>query len=959
MASHSQKAPIESFTSFGELLHFLRRRARLTQLELGIAVGYSEAQISRLEQNKRLPDLTAVAALFMPALDLADEPGLAARLMELAAHSRSDGLANVTVSMTRSVESFTEELGSLEAIPELPAYHLMREGILSRLRKRLESERCLALCGLPGSGKTILAAQLAREYTARGAVFWLTLTDGMMVSPEVLLHQLALFLLTCGQESVLPLLPLSGHIASPMPFDRQINLVMTALEQLAVGGAPLICLDNLESAGRDEVLFGLFRRLAAGRARLILISSEALTIPGVTTITLRGLEPEEGRSLVACLAGDQALGDWSERLLEKTANPMLLRLAVGQLAENQGDPAGFIASLEVQPHVADYLMRTVQKRLSSVGWCLVSLLSTLRYPINLQDELLVELCQEMPDPCPWTGAINELRSFYLIETPDRASLHPLIRDYVYAALSADPARRRAFHRVLAKWYELCPGDLVEAAYHYARAGDLEHVVGVLDGQADALFSAGKIGAAADILDESMRQLARKRVENLALKRRLLVARGDLRKAAFRAGEAESDYRQALALAGALDPQPGQANVMDVPAVRADIALRMSLILMQRGQTLEALGLVQSAAAVLQPGDVVLLARLASIECRALNVLSRFDEAEKVARLALDWAARFADYLPNVADDVRARAFRTLGWVAYTRHPESPEALQHYRYALAAARRAGLRVMENGCLSNIATALVDQGNLLEALNTYQQVYDSSQAMGDIYTATGLLHNMASVNYLCGDAELALRQFEQAREAERQLDDWNGLLSTDNARGDMLMSLGRVDEARQVLEQALITNPELTSDTWTLGSCLCSLAEAYVLSKDPGRAEKTIARLLAMDGIRDNARIYTGAQLALALANLVRGDLQAAGALLLTPQPEDLGWELGLKRELVEGVVLHLTGSSERARAVLNEAIEQATKMGYRVYVGAAQRLLAALDEPLTPLAMIQRLYYPQH
>jgi DNA-binding XRE family transcriptional regulator len=48
--------PASSFTDFGSLLRVLRLRARLTQRQLGMAVGYSEAQISRLEQGKRMPD---------------------------------------------------------------------------------------------------------------------------------------------------------------------------------------------------------------------------------------------------------------------------------------------------------------------------------------------------------------------------------------------------------------------------------------------------------------------------------------------------------------------------------------------------------------------------------------------------------------------------------------------------------------------------------------------------------------------------------------------------------------------------------------------------------------------------------------------------------------------------------------------------------------------------------------
>jgi transcriptional regulator with XRE-family HTH domain len=46
-----QLFPPDSFQSFGDLLKYLRRRERLTQLELSINVGYSEAQIGRLEKK--------------------------------------------------------------------------------------------------------------------------------------------------------------------------------------------------------------------------------------------------------------------------------------------------------------------------------------------------------------------------------------------------------------------------------------------------------------------------------------------------------------------------------------------------------------------------------------------------------------------------------------------------------------------------------------------------------------------------------------------------------------------------------------------------------------------------------------------------------------------------------------------------------------------------------------------
>jgi transcriptional regulator with XRE-family HTH domain len=68
MPTSDPSLQLESFQTFGDLLKYLRRRARLTQRELSIAVKYSEAQISRLEQNQSPPDLTALTALFIPAL---------------------------------------------------------------------------------------------------------------------------------------------------------------------------------------------------------------------------------------------------------------------------------------------------------------------------------------------------------------------------------------------------------------------------------------------------------------------------------------------------------------------------------------------------------------------------------------------------------------------------------------------------------------------------------------------------------------------------------------------------------------------------------------------------------------------------------------------------------------------------------------------------------------------------
>ena len=142
-----------SYTTFGGLLKSLRRRERLTQLELSIAVGYSEAQISRLEKDLRLPDITAVKALFIPALHLEDEPQLIERFLELAQMAREVDAPIPGVSPYKGLLFFDE--------PDADLF-FGREELTAQLVKHIRdlsienSTHFMAIVGDSGSGKSSL-----------------------------------------------------------------------------------------------------------------------------------------------------------------------------------------------------------------------------------------------------------------------------------------------------------------------------------------------------------------------------------------------------------------------------------------------------------------------------------------------------------------------------------------------------------------------------------------------------------------------------------------------------------------------------------------------------------------------------------------------------------------------------------------------------------------------------------
>src|SRR5574342_1022808 len=108
MPTSRHDATLEKFTTFGDLLRFLRRRVSITQLELASEVGYSDGQISRLEQNLRLPDIPTIEARFVPALGLEDEPKAVTRLLDLAANVRREDAPGLGLCPYKGLNYFDE-----------------------------------------------------------------------------------------------------------------------------------------------------------------------------------------------------------------------------------------------------------------------------------------------------------------------------------------------------------------------------------------------------------------------------------------------------------------------------------------------------------------------------------------------------------------------------------------------------------------------------------------------------------------------------------------------------------------------------------------------------------------------------------------------------------------------------------------------------------------------------------
>jgi predicted ATPase/DNA-binding XRE family transcriptional regulator len=138
----------EQFSTFGGLLKYLRKREELTQRELAIQVGYSDTQISRIEQNQRVPDAATLQALFVPALHLEREPQWTERLLALAKQARSEELPVPAMPV------------SPNNLPAALTTFIGREKEQAEILQRLGTQRLVTLTGPGGVGKTRLSLKV-------------------------------------------------------------------------------------------------------------------------------------------------------------------------------------------------------------------------------------------------------------------------------------------------------------------------------------------------------------------------------------------------------------------------------------------------------------------------------------------------------------------------------------------------------------------------------------------------------------------------------------------------------------------------------------------------------------------------------------------------------------------------------------------------------------------------------
>ena len=266
-------ASTDQFATFGELLKHLRRRAHLTQQELGAAVGYSAAYVTRLEGDTRLPSLEMVRSVFTDALGLSADSVLARRLIALAEGARGRPAPAQDVASPKP---------RWAVLPSHLSSFIGRRQELAQIQKPILSHRLVTLTGSGGVGKTRLAFETAAAVVSQ-------FQDGVRLVELAPLSDPALVPQTIARAVGLENTHMAEHVSALQDHlaDRQLLLILDNCEHLIEPCATLA----------DALL------RVCPQLRVLATSREALRIDGEATWRVPPLAASDAAHLFAERAG--------------------------------------------------------------------------------------------------------------------------------------------------------------------------------------------------------------------------------------------------------------------------------------------------------------------------------------------------------------------------------------------------------------------------------------------------------------------------------------------------------------------------------------------------------------------------------------------------------------------------------------------------------------------------------
>lgn len=737
-------------------------------------------------------------------------------------------------------------------IPRLPPAFVGRDHVLRLLRERLfggQGAAITALHGLPGVGKTTLAAALVRDETLRrhfrGGVLWAGLGPRADVVGA---------LDGWARE-------FGADLAVGRDMTEKAKLLAVAMRRHAQKAPMLLVLDDvwawedvrpfveaftfpgcgLLCTTRDATIA---RRFASGPEISLgeLSEDEAVALLASRCPHAMAVDPEGVRALANVVGGlPLGLSLIAGRLLVEQGQARWVREAISELQEVgarlrlEGDerPGTLQAIVEMSVTALDPGVREGFAKLGAFA----------PKPAGFEREAVLAVWEvEEQDEKEADGWLKQLVLRALLETAgeDRFTLHQVLADVAVAqlvreSLAAARGRHAGFYRALVEehrkhWLRISIAlDQIRWAWQWVsgEASDAScndgQIIAYSNGLAAFFWRRGfwKEGlACAEQALDSARRLKRREDEVQALHAigQACSGLGDPKRAL-------ECLEQSLAISRNMGDRAGEAGALaSVGSIHLNLGnLKHALECFERalpilreiddcgneGLTLNAIGQVYSTLGdkdqALEHFERALILRRGvgdrSGEAATLNNMGLLYARTGQPRRALECYEQAIPILHDIGYRAwEGTALNNVG-LAYSDLGEVKRALEYYERAIPILRDVGHRSMEATALNNIGLAYFKLGELSRALEYYERAVPVLREVGDRAMEATALNNVGQVHFERGEMSSALEHYKRAlpiaREVGYQLMESTIL----NNIGQAYSTLGAREQALHHYKQAL--------------------------------------------------------------------------------------------------------------------------------------------------------------
>ena len=683
------------------------------------------------------------------------------------------------------------------ARPPVLKQFIGRQNELRYFAQKLRDTHLAVISGMPGVGKTSLAATLAETWQGwqmsegvvsnsadqglaeahspfKRKIFWHTFHPDEEVLSVI--WQLAGFAAWHGQAGLWQVLQGAQKSGGqPPPLASLLDYVI----RLVGSQGYLLCLDDVQYVREDPELTRFIDRLRelvlAGEIDLILTSREVPDYIRTTTFdSLGGLSATD----VAQLVTERGLSlddDLVKALHTHTeGNAELLMLALNLLGRAD-DVALVVHNLAEADDIERYLVSEVDDELSETDReVMIAVAVLLGYPGSREAIETISARNRLK------RVLLALSDRHLLqrqadEEDETYSEHAIVRAFYYDV----PGRRelRALHRLAGEHYELDELDLFKSALHYVQAGEYEKAADLVTDNIWQFINQGHARALRRLLSafsEQMLDPERWAEVNMVL--------GEVEGFLGERDTARTRFETALAV---LDGLPDSAGVRE-----------------------------------LQAGT-----------CRGMGELLR----DQVPQEALTWFERGLTELGDTESDERATILLKMS-TALIFSGDYQVALNGVQEALTliSADESWLRM---GAFINLGAIYLRQGNLKEAIHITEKGLAISRKLHDLFQMTTLWNNLAISRDLVGDWTGATAAYEEALRLAQEL----GNINQQTAIGSNLAYLytlqGKLEQALSKLQDSLKLARRHNLSRSAM-QALSNLANIYLYQHDLHAAVETL-------------------------------------------------------------------------------------------------------------------------